>query len=64
MLFCRCYLTILFVMGQDFHGAFSATTGTNAPLYNQGWGEVDFDLHSCVNNWIDGGGSSNKISEC
>jgi chitinase len=51
-------------LGQDFHGAFSATTGANAPIYDQGWGEVDFDLHNCVQNWLDGGGTVDKISEC
>ena len=48
---------------KDFHGAFSETTGINAPLYDQGWGEDDFDVHSCVKNWLKGGGSRDKISK-
>ena len=47
----------------DFNGAWSTTTGANAPLYNQGWGEVDFDLHNCVRNWLDGGGTRDKLSK-
>ena len=56
--------SLLHSSSQDFHGAFSATTGINAPLYHQGWGEEDFDVHSCVENWLAGGGSRDKISEC
>lgn len=47
----------------DFHGAFSETTGTNAPIYFQGWGEEDFDVHSCVENWLASGVSREKISK-
>ena len=47
----------------DFHGAFSETTGTNAPIYFQGWGEDDFDVHSCVENWMASGVSREKISK-
>lgn len=66
---CECskhlVLTIChvnFLIGYDFHGAFSATTGTNAPLYYQGWGEESFSVHDCVNNWVAGGAAREKIN--
>lgn len=55
-------LSELNLMTYDFHGAFSSVTGSNAPLYYQGWGEDDFDVHSCVENWLAGGGSRDKIN--
>ena len=55
-------LSELNLMTYDFHGAFSETTGINAPLYYQGWGEEDFSVHDCVNNWLAGGGTRDKIN--
>ncbi|KAL7521899.1 hypothetical protein ACHAWX_006594 [Stephanocyclus meneghinianus] len=55
-------LSELNLMTYDFHGAFSETTGTNAPLYYQGWGEVGFSVHDCVQNWLAGGGTRDKIN--
>ena len=55
-------LSQLNLMTYDYHGAWSETTGTNAPLYDQGWGEEDFDVHNCVKNWIEGGASRDKIN--
>ena len=57
------YLTHFELRRKDFHGAFSETTGTNAPIYFQGWGEDDFDVHSCVENWMASGVSTEKISK-
>eukprot|EP00970_Alexandrium_tamarense_P000666 scaffold69_cov198-Alexandrium_tamarense.AAC.106 len=55
-------LSELNLMTYDFHGAFSSTTGTNAPLYYQGWGEEGFSVDDCVRNWLAGGGSRDKIN--
>ena len=52
-------------MTYDFFGAWSPTTGTNAPLYDQDWGPDDvkhFSVDGCVNAWISGGGSPSKIN--
>jgi GH18 family chitinase len=46
----------------DFFGAWSPTTGINAPLYYQGWGDEDFNVNACVANWIAGGGTRDKIN--
>ena len=55
-------LSELNLMTYDFHGAFSVTTGSNAPLYYQGWGEEGFSVHDCVENWLAGGGTKDKIN--
>ena len=55
--------SLILIRCTDFHGAFSETTGTNAPIYYQGWGEDDFDVHSCVQNWLVSGVSREKISK-
>eukprot|EP00986_Skeletonema_menzelii_P015506 scaffold11920_cov91-Skeletonema_menzelii.AAC.4 len=46
----------------DFFGAWSPTTGVNAPLYYQGWGDEDFNVAACVENWIAGGGKRHKVN--
>ena len=55
-------LSELNLMTYDFHGAFSDVTGVNAPLYFQGWGDPDFNLHSCVENWLKSGVDRKKIN--
>jgi len=60
------YLTELNLMTYDFFGAWSSTTGANAPLYDQDWGgkeeSKDFSVDGCVRNWMKGGGSPSKIN--
>ena len=54
-----------FVVSKDFFGAWSPTTGANAPLYDQAWGDddvKDFSVDGCVRNWIKGGGSPSAIN--
>ena len=46
----------------DFHGSWNDVTGIDAPLYYQGWGNEEFNVHSCVQNWLDGGGTRDKIN--
>lgn len=46
----------------DFFGAWSTTTGVNAPLYYQGWGDEQFNVAACVENWMAGGGTRDKIN--
>lgn len=59
------YLTELNLMTYDFFGAWSPTTGTNAPLFSQEWGDEDvakFSVDGCVRSWIEGGGSPSAIN--
>ena len=55
-------LSELNLMTYDFNGAFSPVTGMNSPLYPQGWGEEGFSVHECVENWLAGGGTKDKIN--
>ena len=55
-------LSELNLMTYDLHGSWSDVTGFNAPLYYQGWGDPEFNVHSCVENWLAGGGSRSKIN--
>ena len=55
-------LSELNLMTYDFNGAFSPVTGMNSPLYPQGWGEEGFSVHECVQNWLAGGGTKDKIN--
>ena len=52
----------LLLMTYDFHGSWESITGVNAPLYYQGFGDMDFSLDACVQNWKAGGAPSSKIS--
>ncbi len=52
-------------MTYDFFGAWSPTTGTNAPLHDQSWGGEDtvgFSIDGCTKNWVAGGGDPSKIN--
>ncbi len=60
--FISTILSEVNVMTYDFHGAWDPTTGVNAPLYPQGWGPTDFDISSCVNNWMKAGTSNTKLN--
>ena len=55
-------LSELNLMTYDFHGAWDATTGINAPIYYQGWGDEEFNVQSCVQNWLAGGGTRDKLN--
>lgn len=52
----------LLLMTYDFHGSWDPQTGVNAPLYYQGFGDIDFNVDSCVQNWKNGGAPAAKIS--
>lgn len=59
------YLSELNLMTYDFFGAWSPTTGTNAPLHDQSWGGEDtkgFSIDGCTKNWVAGGGDPSKIN--
>jgi chitinase len=50
-------LTELNLMTYDLHGAWDALTGTNAPMFDQGWGDSSkrWSVHGCVNNYVEMG---------
>jgi len=52
----------LLLMTYDFHGAWDPQTGVNSPLSYQGFGDMDFNVDSCVKNWKNGGAPASKIS--
>ncbi len=59
------YLSELNLMTYDFFGAWSPTTGINAPLHDQSWGGEDtvgFSIDGCTKNWVAGGGDPSKIN--
>ena len=39
-------------MTYDFFGAWDEKTGTNAPLYYQGFGNEAFNVDACVENYV------------
>lgn len=45
-------LTEFNLMSYDLFGAWDPITGANAPLYHQGFGNEDFNIHSCVENYV------------
>jgi len=50
------------LMTYDFHGAWDLNTGTNAPIYDQGYGPAEFSVSGCVANWIESGSPKSKIN--
>ena len=52
----------LLLMTYDLHGPWDDVTGVNAPLYYQGFGDMDLSVDSCVQTWKNGGAPSSKIS--
>jgi chitinase len=50
------------LMSYDFHGAWDAATGTNAPLYYQGFGNEEFNVDRCVENYVALGVPRGKIN--
>ena len=52
------------LMTYDFHGAWDAITGVNAPLYDQEKGDPEsgWSVHGCVENWV-GSTSNNPLGE-
>lgn len=52
------------LMTFDFHNEQDPVTGVNAPLYDQGWGEVGLSVDGCVKNYFQAGAASvaNKVS--
>ena len=51
------YLTEFNLMSYDMHGAWDALTGTNAPMFDQGWGDKTqrWSTHGCVEAYLDHG---------
>ena len=47
----------------DLHGAWDEVTGMNAPLYYQGYGDEQFNIHTCVENYAALGVPRERISE-
>ena len=42
-------------MSYDMHGSWDTLTGTNAPMFDQGWGDATkrWSVHGCVNNYVE-----------
>ncbi|EED94417.1 hypothetical protein THAPSDRAFT_261895, partial [Thalassiosira pseudonana CCMP1335] len=55
-------LTEFNLMSYDFHGAWDSVTGVNAPLYPQGFGNDEFSIDRCVNNYMALGVPREKIN--
>lgn len=55
-------LTEFNLMSYDFHGSWDEVTGMNAPLYYQGYGNKEFNIHRCVENFVALGVPRDKIN--
>jgi len=57
-------LTEFNLMSYDLHGAWDDLTGTNAPMFDQGWTDETprWSVHGCVNNYVDLGVPLSKMN--
>mmetsp|Transcript_33557 Transcript_33557/g.58915 ORF Transcript_33557/g.58915 Transcript_33557/m.58915 type:complete len:735 (-) Transcript_33557:86-2290(-) len=57
-------LTELNLMTYDMHGAWDELTGTNAPMFDQGWTDTTkrWSVHGCVNTYVESGVPLSKIN--
>ena len=58
------YLSELNLMTYDYHGAWDALTGINAPMFDQGWGDKTkrWSVHGCVNTYVERGVSLHQMN--
>lgn len=58
------YLDEFNLMSYDMHGAWDALTGTNAPLFDQGWidKEPRWSAHGCVDTYVEAGIPLSKLN--
>lgn len=58
------YLTEFNLMSYDMHGSWDVLTGTNAPMYDQGWGDKwrGWSTHGCVDDYVGQGIPLSKIN--
>ena len=58
------YLTEFNLMSYDMHGSWDVLTGTNAPMYDQGWGDKwrGWSTHGCVDVYVGQGIPLSKIN--
>jgi len=57
-------LTEFNLMSYDFHGSWDTVTGVNAPLHYQGYGDKEFNIDRCVENYVARGVPRDRISKC
>lgn len=52
------------LMSYDMHGAWDALTGTNAPMFDQGWTDKTprWSVHGCVNAYVELGVPLNRMN--
>lgn len=51
----------LLLMAYDLHGPWDSVTGVNAPLYYQGFGNIELSVDACVRTWKSKGAPASKI---
>ena len=58
------YLSELNLMTYDYHGAWDALSGVNAPMFDQGWGDKTkrWSVHGCVNTYVERGVSLHQMN--